>query len=205
MMKKKRDIQFVYFDIGGVLMHWKDILHSIVKKTGKPYEEVHAAFSIYDIRSCRGEMHPDVWGPLLGKDLGLKSSETLDIVKLSKETFRPIKETHSFLREVSKTHSVGLLTNIHLGTYDMFWNEGYIPHHHYHAVVKSCEIGLVKPQPEIYLHAQKRAKKKPEEILFIDDLLQNVEGAKRVGWNSIVFDTQNPSKSIEEIRKYLYQ
>src|SRR5207249_8903447 len=48
----------------------------------------------------------------------------------------------------------------------------------------SQEIGYAKPEPQVYLHAQQRMNVRPQEILFFDDRLENVEGARGVGWNS---------------------
>jgi putative hydrolase of the HAD superfamily len=55
--------------------------------------------------------------------------------------------------------------------------------------VYSCEIGLVKPQPEIYRHCCDRLGSLPTETLFLDDKKVNVEGARRVGLTSWVFES----------------
>jgi len=55
--------------------------------------------------------------------------------------------------------------------------------------VYSCEIGLVKPQPEIYRHCCDRLGTLPTETLFLDDKKVNVEGARRVGLTSWVFES----------------
>lgn len=201
---KKPKIQFVYFDIGGVLLHWRELIDVIAQKAGKPRDEVHTVFHRYDALSCLGKLHPDEWGPMISRDLGLPADELLDITKLSKETFFPISETHAFLKEVQKTYPVGLLTNVYHGFYDLFYRMEYIPNVEYFTVVESCRIGMVKPQPEIYHHAQKLSLRKAHEILFIDDLEQNITGAKNVGWQGVVFDTAHPDRSIREIKKILF-
>ena len=45
----------------------------------------------------------------------------------------------------------------------------------------SAEMKLIKPYPEIYRTALKRAGKLPERSLFIDDLEENVRGAQSIG------------------------
>jgi len=47
--------------------------------------------------------------------------------------------------------------------------------------VISGEVGLRKPQPEIYLLAAERLGVPPGEVVFVDDLEPNVRGAARVG------------------------
>jgi epoxide hydrolase-like predicted phosphatase len=49
------------------------------------------------------------------------------------------------------------------------------------AVVISGEVGLRKPQPEIYLLAASRLGRAPEECVFVDDLSPNIRGAVATG------------------------
>ena len=51
----------------------------------------------------------------------------------------------------------------------------------------SCEIGMVKPDAEIYLECCRRLGCQPEEVLFLDDKKVNTEGAKSIGMQSYVF------------------
>ena len=49
----------------------------------------------------------------------------------------------------------------------------------------SAEVGLHKPQPEIYLLAAERLEVEPAECIFVDDLKENCEGAEAVGMTAI--------------------
>ncbi|HWJ26634.1 MAG TPA: HAD family phosphatase [Flavisolibacter sp.] len=49
----------------------------------------------------------------------------------------------------------------------------------------SHEMGLRKPYPESFQFILDEQNLKPEETLFIDDTLKNVEGAKRVGLKTV--------------------
>lgn len=51
----------------------------------------------------------------------------------------------------------------------------------------SCDVGLLKPQPEIYRLLCRTFSLAPEECLFIDDSPVNVEGAYCCGIDGIVF------------------
>lgn len=51
----------------------------------------------------------------------------------------------------------------------------------------SCELNLVKPEPEIYRHTLKKLGVQAEEALFLDDLPHNVEAARSVGMHAIQF------------------
>ena len=54
------------------------------------------------------------------------------------------------------------------------------------AVVISGEVGLHKPQPEIYLLASKRLGLDPERCVFVDDLRENCTGAEAVGMTAVL-------------------
>lgn len=62
----------------------------------------------------------------------------------------------------------------------------------------SADVGLVKPQPEIYDLAVKKFGILPEESVFIDDLPQNAEGAYCAGMHPIVFH-----QDVAELRRKL--
>jgi len=59
----------------------------------------------------------------------------------------------------------------------------------------SCEIGMSKPEPGIYTHCLKELDNDPDQCLFIDDSEENVEAAKKLGINSILFS------ELPELRK----
>ena len=52
----------------------------------------------------------------------------------------------------------------------------------------SCDLGVVKPDPAIYLHTIKKLNVKPEQALFIDNLQKNIVGAEAVGLNAALFE-----------------
>ena len=57
------------------------------------------------------------------------------------------------------------------------------------ALVWSYELRVAKPDPAIYLHVLKELGTKPEETLFLDDKLINIEAAEALGMRGIVFST----------------
>ena len=52
-------------------------------------------------------------------------------------------------------------------------------------VVDSSEVGHRKPEPEIYELTTERLGIAPERILYLDDFLANVSGARAAGWDAI--------------------
>ena len=48
-------------------------------------------------------------------------------------------------------------------------------------VINSCEVGMSKPDVEIYQYALDRLNVKPEEVVFVDDREENLKPARELG------------------------
>ena len=55
----------------------------------------------------------------------------------------------------------------------------------YDYVFLSFELGMKKPDMEIFNKVQSMLPFKKEDILFIDDRLDNIESANKMGWNTL--------------------
>jgi len=64
--------------------------------------------------------------------------------------------------------------------------------------VFSWKEKCMKPDPKIYEILLKRYKIVPEQALFFDDRPENVEGARKVGINGVVFNTDIPLQMLEK-------
>ena len=51
----------------------------------------------------------------------------------------------------------------------------------------SCELGIAKPDPAIYLHTCEKLQVRPEETLFIDDKPENIAAAEALGLTGMLF------------------
>ncbi len=196
-------IKFVYFDIGGVMFSWRKALGEVARKYQHSEKEVSESFAKYDEISCRGLISvQEIWGKV-ASDLHFEKYENDDIQSFVFNCFSPILETHVFVKNLIRKIPVGLLTNIHQGTYEFSLEKGLVPKLPYAEVIQSCQIGIIKPERAIYEHARKKAKVNHWEILFIDDLKINVEVAESLGWSTILFDSNNPKRSIGKIKEML--
>jgi epoxide hydrolase-like predicted phosphatase len=54
------------------------------------------------------------------------------------------------------------------------------------AVVISGEVGMHKPEPEIFLLGAERIRVAPEDCVFVDDLRENCAGAEAVGMAAVL-------------------
>lgn len=94
----------------------------------------------------------------------------------------------SLFEHLSKSYRLGLLSNtdpIHVAylesTYSFF---------RYFAKpvrIYSCEVGTSKPKPLIFREALRACKVRADEAVYIDDIAENTEAAKALGFAGIQF------------------
>ena len=97
----------------------------------------------------------------------------------------PIKGLHDLLT-LRKDYHLGLLSNTNpfiMGyTRSSRFSEEQLPITHYlDSFYCSYEMGVCKPNREIYEIALETGKMKPEETLFVDDSIKNIKAAEEVG------------------------
>ena len=69
--------------------------------------------------------------------------------------------------------------------------------------VVSCEVGVVKPMPEIYDLLLERFSLEPAETIFIDDRRENIDAAEAKGIQAFHFDRNDYAGSCERLREIL--
>ena len=115
------------------------------------------------------------------------SQKTLDIEAFKSywlDVLFPCEESVAFLRRATKDFPVWLLSNTNDFHYDLLMQD--FPFMKWvNGGTYSFMVGSMKPDPLIYETAIKRSGFRPEEILFIDDLEENVQAAVDQGINVI--------------------
>jgi glucose-1-phosphatase len=123
-------------------------------------------------------------------------------IGLSYEKFVPIfndifiedQEIAALIRALKKSHRLGLISNT---------NPIHVPHvmksyptlHQFDKHWWSNEVGLRKPDPKIYQQALDHFDVEPAETVFIDDLPTNIESAKKMGINALLYQGAAALKS----------
>lgn len=69
------------------------------------------------------------------------------------------------------------------------------------AIVISGEVGLHKPQPEIFLLGAELIRVAPERCVFVDDLRENCAGAEAVGMTAVLH--RGPERTLPELERLL--
>ena len=101
----------------------------------------------------------------------------------------------------SKGIPTGLISNSWGGNYGEGGYDRAMFDELFDEVVISGEVGLRKPQPEIYLLAAERLKVEPNECVFVDDFKVNADGAAAVGMLGI--QHERADATIPQLERFL--
>lgn len=107
---------------------------------------------------------------------------------------RPLTE---FARSLRPRFRTGILSNSFVGARERE-QDAYDFGDMFDAIVYSHEVGHRKPEPAIYAIACERLAVEPAEVLFVDDLQVNVDGARAAGMDAIKFvDTEQAISELD--------
>ena len=128
-----------------------------------------------------GRMDEDEFARRIGRRMGVPQTEGL-IDRL----FARIRPDGAMVAAVKRAKADGIRTGLvsnsmGSGRYD---REAFPEL--FDGVVISGEVGLHKPEPEIFRLGADSVELPPEECVFVDDLRENCEGAEAVGMTAIL-------------------
>ncbi|MEA2374698.1 MAG: putative hydrolase of the superfamily [Thermoleophilaceae bacterium] len=100
--------------------------------------------------------------------------------------FAGVKPDERMIEAVRRTRAAGVPTGLISNSWGGTTYDNANIDELFDAVVISGEVGLHKPEPEIFHLGAERLGVPPEECVFVDDLRENCEGAEAVGMTAIL-------------------
>ena len=195
-------IDAVIFDLGNVLVAVDEgraagRLAARVAKTRQHIEE-YAGNTPHAAQLALGKLTRQQFFEIIVRDLSFTGTYA-EFAGIWSEIFTPIEPMIAFATAL-KSHVRRRLVLSNTNAIHM----DYIMQHYafmkdFDALVLSHEVNLLKPDVAIYQHALSKHGLKAEQTIFIDDLADNVESARRVGLRAIQF--QNPEQVRAEFIK----
>jgi putative hydrolase of the HAD superfamily len=196
-------IKAVIWDLAGVVLHpVRGSFNSLLaERLGAPLAEVEKVMDgeqnrLWDI----DEIDDIAFFTYLLNALELPLEKMPIIQEFVWKDFRIDREMIAFVREVKETRTTALLTNFPAHVHDFlekYWHtDGVFKH-----IIASCDVKLVKPDEAIYRLALERVGCEAEESIFIDDRQVNVDAAKKLGMNAILY--QDHESTISAVRRLL--
>jgi epoxide hydrolase-like predicted phosphatase len=153
--------------------------------------------ALADLRGLEtGGLSEDEFELRFAKRLGL--SEASDLID---SMFRGMRPCEPMVAAVRDAHAAGIRTGLVSNSWSTSHYDRELLHQLFDAVVISAEVGMHKPQPEIYLLASERLDLAPSSCVFVDDLRENCAGAEAVGMTAILH--RAPEDSIARMEALL--
>ena len=196
-------IRAVFFDFGGVIVRteYQAPRQHLAERLGMEYEDVDKIVfeSPSSVRASIGEISDKEHWAEVTRRLRRPASE---MEAIREEFFAGDvvdREIVDFLRSLRPHYHVGLISNAWPDLRDYITRlkfEDAFDH-----MVISGEIGVMKPEARIYQIALEQAGVSPNEAVFVDDFIENIEGCEVLGMRGIHF--RNPKQAIGELKQLL--
>lgn len=128
--------------------------------------------------------------PVIHRELVESHGFTLDFGAFERAWLEPYHWPMEGMRELlgglSARYQLGLLPNID-GYYWPIVRASQPELERFDALLLSCELGLAKPDPEVFHRVCRRMNTAPERCYFIDDTRANVDAASAMGFHTHCF------------------
>jgi putative hydrolase of the HAD superfamily len=193
-------VQAVIFDFGGVLCFPPDEIRVALaaQDAGLPVTDFLMAFWGNRIKYDAGQWTPTEYWRAVAASANTHFDDALIPILVQHEIGFWSNFDERLLQWTSNLRAAGYRTGI-LSNLPRPLGEalraapGFLDH--FDHVTFSYELGMIKPQPGIYAHAIDGLGVKPEQALFLDDLPDNVEGARAVGLHAQRYSCREPLES----------
>lgn len=187
-------LRYLYFDLGHVLVHFSHErgCQQLAAKSGRSVAAIRQAIFDSPLQNDleSGRLSPHAFSLELNRHLQTELTEATITWALS-DIFWTRREMVSLIAALSANGwPLGILSNTCLPHWqflqqDRFaWLKTFFPHR-----ILSYEEGVMKPHPQIYQRAIEAANVAANEIFFVDDRLENVEGALACGLRAVLFES----------------
>jgi len=194
-------IKAIIFDLGGV----------ILKNTAEAvYEELARALSInfrdlkklqnkYKDQMSKGEVSAQEFADTTKNNFNLQENVLLKWKEAYLKVMPINRELIGLVEKLKLKYQVGIISNVPELHAQINKERGIFSR--FNPALISCEIGLIKPQKEIFDLALKLMKLKAEECIFIDDRTKHLEVPKNMGFKIIHY--KNNGQLIKELKELI--
>lgn len=181
----------VICDLGGVVVHFDTdrVIHQVSQLVQRSFEEVQRV--VYD----KALLLPFELGRIRPQDYyqGLKTALAIpwsyeQFARIWNDIFSENGDVVWMINRLRERYRLLALTNtneLHLA-----YLKAHIPALScFERIIASCDVGLRKPDPQIYFLALKEAGVRPDETVYIDDRPELVDAGRSVGLIGIRYES----------------
>ncbi|MHB1795291.1 MAG: HAD family hydrolase [Acidobacteriaceae bacterium] len=162
----------------------------LLEISGLSAEVFDAHYWKYRLDYDRGTLNGHTYWPTIARDTGVSLSPEQIEALIEQDVLLWATVDPVMLAWVDRVRASGMKTAIlsNMGE-DLlaYMRDNFRWLDRFHHLTWSCELNLIKPMAAIYEHTLEKLNVRADEALFLDDRLENVEGARAVGIHSLLF------------------
>ena len=144
----------------------------------------------------RGELTVEQFEPKFGAVLGVERTEGM-----VERLFAGVGPDERMIEAVRRTRAAGIPTGLISNSWGRTTYDQQLIEELFDEAVISGDVGLHKPEPEIFHLGAERIGVAPSECVFVDDLRENCEGAEAVGMTAILH--RGADSTVPEMERLL--
>ena len=191
-MHPARSVKAVIWDCGGVIIRTEDdrSRREWERRLGLAHYELDRIVMASEswIQAQCGDITEDQYWSDIQDQLGLDERSLRSLRDDFYAGDRANAVVTDVIRRLGSHYKQAILSNaplsLHADLRDRFQIAGL-----FHVIVGSAVIGVMKPDPRAYEPALEGLSLRADETVFIDDLLPNIDAARRLGMRVIHFDS----------------
>lgn len=196
-------IKNVVFDVGRVLLRYCPIKY--MEDLGYSHEEIEDLIELVFssetwLELDRGSLtQREAIEYFISKRPHLKDKIEY-VMENWKDHLTAIEDNTSILMDLKgRGYNLYIISNFHKDAFEYLRNK-FDFFECFQDIIISADVKLLKPEEEIYLYLINKHGLVPEECVFVDDMEMNINSAKNVGMNTILY---KENISIEDELKNL--
>lgn len=200
--------KFIYFDVGGVLLldfsgtdKWDRLKQDlgITPEKDAAFEAVWQRHLERVCVDCDVDHILDQLAAAAEIELPADYSLLADVVS----RFEQNRVMWQVAEQAMAYYSVGLLTNQCPRMLSTIYQQQLLPRLDWQVVVDSSEVGFQKPEAGIFEIAEQMSGVGPSELFFVDNSPGHLAEAEARGWQTMLYDHQNPEDSARQVAERL--
>jgi len=178
----------VVWDLGGVLAPSGQALTALSEALDIPEDEFAVPYWAHRDPYDLGGSPTEYWGLIgeaLGRPFGAEWVERLDRIDTAGWAVLADESADLLDRIARRGTPLGVLSNAPSSLATAVRRAGWSER--FETLVFSADLGVMKPDPDIYRRADERFGRAPSDVVFFDDRPVNVEAARAHGWRAHVW------------------
>ncbi|MBN1162404.1 HAD-IA family hydrolase [Patescibacteria group bacterium] len=195
--------KIILFDIGGVLIEYGDVFQTVAREQNFAHELIDSTFDKYDREITTGKITPQELYLKCLSENNLEADKEYNFVTSWISDYETIRPTYDLVQELMEIYEVGFLSNIYKGMVEEMISQKVLPHIEEKYRFLSCDIGMQKPDVELYDFVDEKLNLNKGELLFVDDKNENFPPALERGWEVFEFPRKNPEEGARKLKELL--